>query len=215
MNEESNAEIFGAGMWSQNPGVVQLLGLCPLLAVSTNVVNATCLGIATIVAMTATGAVVAAVRGRIPASVRIPAFILIIAGLVTVIQLALNAYAHAIHAVLGLFVPLIVTNCLVLARVEAYASRRSPGRAALDGFSMAAGLTVALMVLGAGRELLGSGTLLSGLDAALGPAAKRWVVHFSRSGSVFPLAQTACGAFIGLGLLIAARNAIAQRTRGE
>ena len=126
MTVESAPRVLADGLWRNNPGVVQLLGLCPLLAVSTNAVNAACLGLATMLAMTVTGAVVAGVRDAIPRSVRIPAFILVIAGLVTGIQLALNAYAHAVYVLLGLFIPLIVTNCLVLARVEAYASRR-PG----------------------------------------------------------------------------------------
>lgn len=210
MTMDTAGSIVRAGLWRDNPGIVQLLGLCPLLAVSTNAVNALCLGLATMLAMTATGFVVSSLRGHIPSAVRIPAFILVIAALVTVIQLALNAYAHAIHAVLGIFIPLIVTNCLVLARVEAYASRNSPWRAALDGLSMAAGLTLALVALGALRELLSTGTLLSGLDIALGPGAKRYVVHLSKSGNVFPLAQMATGAFIGLGLLIAARNSIVR-----
>lgn len=206
MTAQEIRDIFHNGLWKQNTGIVQLLGLCPLLAVSSTVVNGVSLGLATTLVMTLSSASVAPIRTIIPNEVRIPVYILIIAVLVTVVQLAMNAYMHGIYLVLGIFIPLIVTNCIVLARVEAFASKNHAPAAALDGFAMGLGLTAVLAVLGAMRELLGKGTLFSGLDLALGDSAKAWVLHVIPDYHGFLLAILPPGAFIGLGLLIAGKN---------
>ena len=201
-----------AGLWTENPGFVQMLGMCPLLAVSTTVVNAASLALATMIAMTASGALVSLLRGTVPRAARIPAFIIVVAVLVTVLQLLLNAYAHRLYQVLGLFIPLIVTNCLVLARIEACAAHRGIVPAALDGLFMAAGLGVALVLVGALREVVAQGTLLSGIDLAFGAPAKAWVLHIlPPKSSGYPLAAMPCGAFLGLALFVALRNVISKR----
>lgn len=201
-------DIIVNGLWKQNPGIIQLLGLCPLLAISNNVVNALSLGLATTLVMAVANVAVALVRNFIPHEIRIPVFVLIIAALVTVVQLAMNAWVHPLYLVLGVFIPLITTNCIVLARVEAFASKRSTYHSVLDGTMMGLGLTAVLVVLGGMREIFGKGTLLSGLDLVLGPQAQAWVVHVVPDYQGFLLAVLPPGAFIGLGLLIALRNLI-------
>jgi electron transport complex protein RnfE len=206
MSLQEYKDIFHNGMWKQNPGVVQLLGMCPLLAVSSTVVNGVSLGLATAVVMALSGASVAPIRNYVPNEIRIPVFILIIAVLVTVVQYLMNAYMYGLYVVLGIFIPLIVTNCIVLARVEAFASKNAALPSAMDGFAMGLGLTAVLGVLGAFRELFGKGTLFSGLDLALGDVAKDWVLHVLPDYKGFLLAILPPGAFIGLGCLIAGRN---------
>ena len=207
-------DIIVNGLWKQNPGIIQLLGLCPLLAISNNVINAVSLGLATTLVMALANFAVALVRNVIPHEIRIPVFVLIIAALVTVVQLAMNAWVHPLYLVLGVFIPLITTNCIVLARVEAFASKRSTAESVLDGTMMGLGLTLVLVVLGGMREIFGKGTLFSGLDLALGPQAKAWVLHVIPDYQGFLLAILPPGAFIGLGLLIAARN-LAELLRTE
>jgi len=204
-------DIIVKGLWTQNPGIVQLLGLCPLLAISNNVVNALSLGLATTLVMALSSGSVALVRNFIPHEIRIPAFVLIIAALVTMVELAMHAWVHALYIVLGVFLPLITTNCIVLARVEAFASKRSTAHSVLDATMMGLGLTAVLVVLGGMREAIGKGTLFSGTDLALGPVAKGWVNPLAHDYSGFLLAVLPPGAFIGLGLLIALRNRLQMR----
>lgn len=199
------------GLWKQNPGVVQLLGLCPTLAVTSTLVNGFSLGLLTAVVMGSSNLVSSICRNWISKEIRNPVFILIIASLVTVIDLGMNAYVHPLYLVLGIFIPLIVTNCVVLARVESFAAKNSPNSSALDGFMMGLGLTGVLTLLGSVREILGKGTLLSGIDLALGPQAKAWVIHLIPDYNGFLLAILPPGAFIGLGLLIAIRNWLETR----
>jgi len=204
-------EIIDNGLWKQNPGVVQLLGLCPTLAVTSTVINGFSLGLATALVMAASNGAVAPVRRWVPDEIRIPVFILIIAALVTVIDLSMNAYMHPLHNVLGIFIPLIVTNCIVLARVEAFAAKNPTTPSILDGLFMGLGLTLVLSLLGGMRELVGKGTLFSGLDLAFGPAAKQFMVTVIPDYPGFLLAVLPPGAFIGLGLLIAGRNWMESR----
>ena len=199
-------EIVENGLWKQNPGVVQLLGLCPTLAMTTSMVNGFSLGLATAVVMAVSNASVSPVRKWIPKEIRNPVFILIIAAIVTVIDLSMNAFLHPLHNVLGIFIPLIVTNCIVLARVEAFAAKNPTLPSALDGLMMGLGLAGVLALLGGVRELVGKGTIFSGIDLLLGPDAKSLVIHVIPDYHGFLLAILPPGAFIGLACLIAARN---------
>ncbi|WP_018076361.1 electron transport complex subunit E [Thiobacillus denitrificans] len=198
--------LFHNGLIKQNTGLVQLLGLCPLLAISNNVINALSLGLATVLVMAASSGAVSGVRHFVPNEIRIPVFVLIIAALVTVIDLAMNAFVHPLYLVLGIFIPLITTNCIVLARADAFASKNHPLHSVVDAIAMGLGLTLVLVVLGAIRELAGQGTLLSGIDLVFGEEAKQFVLHLLPGYKGFLLAILPPGAFIALGLLIAANN---------
>lgn len=206
----SYPEIIVNGLWKQNPGLVQLLGLCPTLAMTVNLVNGFSLGLMTALVMAASNASVAPIRQWIPTEIRIPVFILIIASLVTIIDLSMHAYLQSLHAVLGIFIPLIVTNCIVLARVEAFAAKNPVAPSALDGFMMGFGLALVLAVLGGVREILGKGTLFSGMDLVFGPSAKAMVLNIIPDYHGFLLAILPPGAFIGLACLIAYRNWVEQ-----
>ena len=197
-------DIVWNSLWKQNPGLVQLLGMCPLLAMSNSVINAAGLGIATIVVMALSNGAVSALRGFIPHEIRIPVFILIIAALVTAIDMAMNAWLHTLYSVLGIFIPLIVTNCIVLARVEAFAAKNPPLPATLDGAMMGLGLTLVLVALGALRELVGSGTLLTGIEMIAPSAHPIQVLPTDYPG--FLVAILPPGAFFTLAGLIALRN---------
>ncbi len=199
-------EITLNGLWKQNPGVVQLLGLCPTLAVTTNAVNGLSLGLATALVMAAANGSVSLVHRFVPKEIRVPVFILVIAALVTVIDLSINAFAHPLHKVLGIFIPLIGVNCIVLARVESFAAKNAPVPSILDGFMMGIGLTLVLGLLGGMREIIGKGTLFSSLDLVFGPAAKQFVLTITPDYHGFLLAILPPGTFLGLGAIIALRN---------
>ena len=203
--------ILEYGLSSGNTGLVQLLGLCPLLAVSNNAVNALGLGLATVLALTLTNAAVASVRRLTRRDVRIPGFVMIIAAVVTSIELAMRAWLPELHAVLGLFIPLIVTNCALMGRAEAFASRNSPGLAALDGFAVGLGFLWVLLAIGAVRELVGEGSLFAGAGRLLGLPA----LELSAAGYPgFLLAVLPIGAFVVLAVLIAIRHAWRLRAAG-
>jgi electron transport complex protein RnfE len=204
-------EIVENGLWKQNSGVVQLLGLCPTLAVTSTVVNGFSLGLATAFVMALSNGSVAPIRRWVPEEIRIPVFILIIAALVTVIDLSMNAFVHPLHKVLGIFIPLIVTNCIVLARVEAFAAKNDTLPSILDGLFMGLGLALVLAILGGMREVVGKGTLFSGLDLVFGPAGKEFMLTIVPDYHGFLLAILPPGAFIGLALLIAGRNWLESR----
>ncbi len=199
-------EIVENGLWKQNPGVVQLLGLCPTLAVTTSVVNGLSLGLATALVMAAANGAVSPVRKFVPSEIRVPVFILVIAALVTVIDLAIHGFAEPLHKVLGIFIPLIVVNCIVLARVESFAAKNTPVPSMLDGLMMGLGLAMVLAILGGIREVIGKGTLFSGLDLAFGPSFKPYVLTVISDYQGFLLAILPPGAFLGLAGLIAFRN---------
>ncbi len=210
-------EIIRNSIWKQNAGVVQILGMCPVLVMSNNIVNGVSLGLATSLVMLVSGLGVAAMRQFVPAEIRTPIFILIIAALVTMVDLLMNSYLHGLYVVLGIFIPLIATNCIVLARAEAFASKNGVVQSALDGFFMGLGLTLVLAVLGAMRELVGKGTLLSDIDLLFGPAAKGWVIHVvpAEQQYQFLLAILPPGAFIGLAFLIAGKMALDRRAEAR
>ncbi len=196
------------GLWHNNPGLVQLLGLCPLLAVTTSTVNGLGLGIATTAVLALSNLSVSLLRDVVRPEIRIPTYVIIIASLVTAVELAINAWFHELYRVLGIFIPLIVTNCAIIGRAEAFASRNRPAPALADGLMMGAGFTAVLVVLGSARELLGQGTLLSGAHMMLGGGADL-TIHLSQGG--FLLALLPPGAFIGLGLMVALKNVIDGR----
>jgi electron transport complex protein RnfE len=219
MTSQDARDIIYNGLWKQNTGLVQLLGLCPLLAISNSVVNALSLGLATTLVMTLSGSGVAAIREVIPNEARIPVYVLLIAVLVTIVQLLINAYAFPLYLVLGVFLPLITTNCIVLARAESFASKNGIRASALDGIAMGLGLTAVLTLLGAIREVIGHGTLLSGIDLVFGESAKSLIITVVPDYHGFLLAVLPPGAFITLGMLIALRNWInlraEQKVRSE
>lgn len=202
--------ILEYGLSSGNVVLVQLLGLCPLLAVSSTLVNALGLGLATVLALIFTNAAVASVRRFTGRDVRIPVFITVIAAVVTSIELAMRAWMPALHGVLGLFIPLIVTNCALLGRAEAFAARNSPMRAALDGAAIGTGFLLVLLALGGLREVIGHGTVFAGAGALLGLPALEWTVLPGYRG--FLLAALPAGAFFLLALLIAARQRLLSST---
>ncbi|MBS4098525.1 MAG: electron transport complex subunit E [Sulfuricella sp.] len=211
MSAANYREIVWNGLWKNNAGIVALLGLCPLLAVSSTLVNGVGLGLATAIVMACSNAAVSLVRRFVPNEIRIPVFIVIIAVLVTIIELLMHAYVQALYLVLGIFVPLIVVNCNVLGRAEAFASKNPLLPSMLDGFMVGLGLTLTLAVLGAIREIFGSGTLFSGIEMAFGASAKSLVVTVIPEYRGFLLAVLPPGAFIGLGLMIAGKNWIDAR----
>lgn len=202
-------EIAWNGVWKQNTILSQLLGLCPLLAVSTNFVNAMSLGLATMLVMMLANLAISTLRAFIPYEIRIPVFVLIIAALVTVIDLAFNAFLHDLYLVLGIFIPLIVTNCIVLARVEAFAAKNGVRAAAFDGVMMGIGFIWVIGLLGLLREFLGQGTLFSGIEMILPQLHGIQILPDSYPG--FLIAILPPGAFFILGLMIAGKNWLAAR----
>jgi len=204
-------EVAGNGLWSNNPALVQLLGLCPLLAVTTTVVNALGLGLATLLVLIGSNAMVSLIRHQIGDAVRLPAFVLIIAAFVTCAELLMKAYAYELYEILGIFIPLIVTNCAILGRAEAFASKQPLGLALWDGLMMGTGFLAVLLLLGAIRELFGSGTLFANMQLLLGSGASDWVVRPFGDEFSFLVLILPPGAFLVTGLLIAAKNAIDQR----
>jgi electron transport complex protein RnfE len=199
-----------SGLWRDNIALVQLLGLCPLLAVTTSLVNGLALGLATTLVLVVTNTVVSAIRGLLVPIVRIPLFVLIIAALVTCIDLWMNALFDDLHQVLGLFIPLIVTNCALLAQAETVASRRPILHSLVTGAASGLGFLLVLTVLGALREVLGQGTLLAGLQMLLGDAAASWRLELPFSGML--VAVLPPGAFFGMALLLALRNRLTQQS---
>ena len=149
---------FTKGIWKDNPVFKMVLGLCPLLAVTSTAINGIAMGLASTFVLVCSNTVVSSLRSIIPSKVRIPAFIIVIASFVTIVDLSMNAWAHQLHKTLGLFIPLIVVNCLILGRSEAFASRNPVLRSLVDGIGMGLGFTLALFLLGTVREILGSGT---------------------------------------------------------
>lgn len=203
--------IIRDGLWKNNPALVQLLGLCPLLAVSNTVINGLGLGLATILTLVASNGLVSLLRKHIPDEARLPVFVLIIASIVTIIELAMNAWFHQLYLILGIFIPLIVTNCSITGRAEAFASRNPVGPALLDGLMMGLGFTAVLILLGAMREIIGLGTLLSEAHLMFGEAAKNLTITVFADYRGFLLALLPPGAFIGLGLIVALKNVIDAR----
>jgi len=206
-----NKQIISNGLWNNNAALVQLLGLCPLLAVTGSLVNGLGLGIATTFVLVGSNLTVSLIRNHIPKEIRIPIFVMLIASFVTNIQLLMNAFTYELYLILGIFIPLIVTNCTIIGRAEAFASRNKPLPSFIDGLSQGIGFTFVLVILGALRELIGQGTIFDGAHLLLGEWAKDLTVHFYLTDQKFLFAILPPGAFIGLGLLVALKNIIDDR----
>lgn len=206
-------KIWWDGLWHNNAGLIQLLGLCPLLAVSNTVINALGLGLATLLTLVACNLVVSLSRSLLRPEIRIPAYVLIIAAVVTMIELVMQAWFFELYQALGIFIPLIVTNCAIIGRAEAFASRNGPAKALVDGFATGVGFLAVLVLLGALRELLGQGTLLSGAELLLGDLGQQLELVLIPGYEGFLLALLPPGAFFGLGLLVAMRNVLVNREK--
>ena len=205
-------QILADGLWRNNPGLIQFLGICPLLAVSNSLVNGLGLGIATMAVLLLSNLVVSLIRPWVARDLRLPMFVLIIASLVTVIELSAQAWFFDLWLSLGIFIPLIVTNCVILARAETFASRQPPLAAMVDGLAHGLGFAGVLVTLGALREIVGSGRIFYGAEMLFGLAAQNFGYRFTADGNGFLLALLPPGAFLGLALLIALRNALQQRS---
>ena len=199
-------EITHNGLWQNNVALVQLLGLCPLLAVTSTVVNGVGLGIATLLTLVLSNAIVSLIRGFVRNEVRLPVFVLIIASLVTIIELGMKALFYDLYLVLGIFIPLIVTNCAIIGRAEGFASRNPLGPSVLDGLMIGLGFLGVLVVLGGMREAIGYGTLFAQADLMFGDAARALRIELVEDYPGFLLAILPPGAFFGLALLIAGKN---------
>jgi electron transport complex protein RnfE len=209
-NDASILQSLRNGLWDNNPGLVQLLGLCPLLAVTTTFVNGLGLGLATLFVVTCSNILVSATRKWIRSEIRIPMYVLIIASLVTCIELLFKAYLPGLDRTLGIFIPLIVTNCAIVARAEVFASRNGVGASMLDGLAMGAGFAALLCAVGAFRELIGRGSVLANLDMFLGGDPLPGLVIVDGG---FLLAILPPGAFFSLALAVAGKNYLDQRRR--
>lgn len=215
----SYREIAANGLWKNNPGLVQLLGLCPLLGTSNSTVNALGLGLATALVLACSNAAVSLIRNAVTPAVRLPAFVMIIAALTTCIELLMQAFTYELYQILGIFIPLITTNCIILGRAEAFAAKNNVARASFDGLMMGIGFGLVLVAIGAVRELFGTGALFANMHLLFGPLAADWQITFIQDYKGFLLAILPPGAFIVLGLLIALKNRIdhvmAERAKVE
>ncbi len=217
--------IIRDGIWDNNVVFAQMLALCPLLAVTSGATNGLGMGLATTFVLVASALVISMLRGIITAEVRIPVFVLLIAAIVTLVDMAMNAWVHELHKVLGLFIPLIVTNCAILGRMESFASRNNVLPSALDGLMMGLGFTMALVILGSVREIIGSGTLFANASLLMGDAFHFMELTLIPDYAGFLLMILPPGGFIALGFLLvgkrmidrslaARRAAAAQQTKG-
>ncbi|MCS5559662.1 MAG: electron transport complex subunit E [Oceanospirillaceae bacterium] len=207
---EDQSKLVMEGLWNNNPALVQLLGLCPLLAVTGSVVNALGLGFATLLVLVGSNLLVSLIRNKVADDIRLPVFVMIIAALVTITELTMQALTYELYQILGIFIPLIVTNCAILGRADAYARKNPPHLAVLDGLSMGLGFAAVLVLLGAMRELLGQGTLFADMHLLLGPMAQNWTWVIIDDYRGFLFAVLPPGAFVGMGLIIAAKNTYDQ-----
>ena len=211
MSDASFRKITLDGLWNNNVTLVQILGLCPTLAITTNLVNGLGMGVATTMVLIGSNLIISAIRNIVPGAVRIPIFVLVIASLVTIIDLAMSAYLTELHHVLGIFIPLIVVNCLIIGRAEAFASRNNVIHSLVDAIAMGIGFTMALTTLGAIREMIGFGTLFSQAHLMFGESAKVLTITFFDNYPNMLIAILPPGAFLCLGLMIAGKNVLNAR----
>lgn len=200
---------FANALWHNNPALVQMLGLCPLLAVSNSTVNALGLGIATLFVLLGSNLIISLLKNHVHDAIRLPAFVLIIASFVTLAELLMQAYAYKLQLILGIFLPLIVTNCLILARAESHAKKHSLVSSLVDALSMGLGFFWVLLLLGILREALGQGTLFTNMHILFGEQARNWQITLADSGILLALLPP--GAFMLLGFIAAFKNWIEQR----
>jgi len=210
--DTSSSKILSSGLWNNNQALVALLGLCPLLAVSNTVINSLGLGIATTLTLVLSNGLISSCRHYILPEIRLPLFVLMIAGIVTMIELIMNAWFYELYKILGIFIPLIVTNCAIIGRAEVFASKNRIMPSLLDGFAMGLGFSIVLLLLGGIREVLGIGTLFSQAELLFGESARNWQINVLEDYSGMLLALLPPGAFIALGLLIAVKNALDIRS---
>lgn len=203
--------ISAQGLWQNNPGIVQLLGLCPLLAVTTSAVNGLGLGIATMLVLIMTNFLVSMCRRFTPEECRLPIFVLVIASLVTISELTLHAYFPSLYVGLGIFLALIATNCTIIGRAEAFASKQPILPSIVDGFMQGLGFMWVLVLLGSIREIIGHGTWLANIDQLFGASVSTWTISLKSHYSGFLLAILTPGAFITLGLILAFKNWLNQK----
>ncbi len=199
------------GLWHNNPALVQLLGLCPLLAVTASVVNALGLGLASTLVLVSSNLTVSLFRKLVPETVRLPIFVMIIASFVTAIELVMQALTYELYLILGIFIPLIVTNCAIMGRADAFAVKNPVRASVLDGLMMGVGFTIVLVLLGGLREVLGTGLLFGNMHLLFGEAARSWELTVFADYPGFLFAILPPGAFVGLGLMIALKNVIDAR----
>jgi Na+-translocating ferredoxin:NAD+ oxidoreductase subunit E len=200
MNKNPYWELMADGLWRNNVVFTQLLALCPLMAVTTTATNGLGMGLVTLLVVVASNILVSLIRNLVPNQIRIPIFTLLIASLVTLVDQAMNAWLHDLHRVLGLFIALIVVNCAILGRAEAFAVKNRPLAAAVDGLATGLGFTLGLVIVGGCREILGSGTLFSG--ASLGPHFQFMELTLLPGYRGFLLMMLPPGGFIMMGLLL-------------
>ncbi len=208
MAETDYGELTINGLWKNNAAIVQLLGLCPLLAVTGTVINAIGMALATTFVLVTSNTCVSLVRHYANDAIRLPAFVMIIAAAVTCIEILMQAYSYELFQILGIFLPLITTNCLILGRAEAFASKNAVGPAIYDGLMMALGFSFVLILLGALREVIGTGAIFANMDLLFGPGASHWKIVLNADYPQFLLAVLPPGAFIFTGLIIALKNII-------
>jgi electron transport complex protein RnfE len=200
--------IIKDGLWDNNGVLSMLLGMCPAMAMTTSATNGFGMGLATAAVMAASSLLVAAFRKRITQEVRIPVFILIVAAMVTLVDLAMNAFMHELYKVLGLFIPLIVSNCLPLARLEAFAAKQPVLPSFLDGLFMGVGFTISLTAIGAVREIIGSGTLFADASLLLGPSFKVMELRLLPADMGVLMMILPPGGFLITGLLVVAKRMV-------
>lgn len=207
------SEITHNGLWKNNVALVQLLGLCPLLAVTSTTINGIGLGLATLITLVLSNSLVSSIRNVVRTEVRLPVFVLIIASIVTIIELVMQAWFYDLYLVLGIFIPLIVTNCSIIGRAEGFASKNPIAQSALDGFMMGLGFLIVLTLLGTLREVIGFGTILANANLMFGEAASVLQITLNEEYGGFLLAVLPPGAFFGLALLIVGKNLIETRIK--
>ncbi len=208
MSDISYGQVIKDGIWSNNQALVALLGLCPLLAVTSTAINGLGLGIATTVVLIMSNLTISLIRNIVRNEIRLPVFVLVIASFVTAVELSMNAWFFELYKILGIFIPLIVTNCAIIGRAEAFASKNNPIKSVVDGLAMGIGFTLVLVALGAAREFVGMGTLFSQAHLMFGEAARSITFSMGDDFKGALLAILPPGAFIGLGLMLALKSNI-------
>lgn len=215
MSNNDYQQISEQGLWKNNVALVQLLGLCPLLAVTSTAANGIGLGLATLFTLVLSNGIIAAIKDFVRTEIRLPVFVLIIASVVTLIELLMKAWFFDLYLILGIFIPLIVTNCAIIGRAESFASKNNVKASVVDGFMMGLGFLIILFILGSAREIIGSGTLFHNIDLMFGPASHALFIQFNDSYQGFLLAILPPGAFIGLALLIVLKNIYDDKVKSK